>query len=78
MVRLVSQSQLVDLSRKLGPAHSQLGTDPSDRPALLDPAGPQIAREIDEAQLRKAGLALRLPGPPPGRWTPGLCGHGRW
>jgi hypothetical protein len=21
---------------------------------------------------------LRLAGPPPGRWTPGLCGHGRW
>jgi hypothetical protein len=23
-------------------------------------------------------LAVREPGPPPGRWTPGLSGHGRW
>ena len=31
-------------------------------------------------QVRAAGYCqqpVRL-GPPPGRWTPGLCGHGRW
>jgi hypothetical protein len=33
--------------------------------------------KIDNVVIGSNPLPLPT-GPPPGRWTPGLCGHGRW
>jgi hypothetical protein len=40
-------------------------------------AGP-IFDEYDWLVPENSNFLLRISGPPPGRWTPGLCGRGRW
>ena len=52
----------------------QLGgiTDPLSKTAVAT----QIGKLKDERRF--AASSRKVPGPPPGRWTPGLCGRGRW
>jgi hypothetical protein len=40
--------------------------------------GPHIGPFGQQGAVEPLDFAVRLGGLPPGRWTPGLCGHGRW